>query len=95
MFNSDLGNYLVLQGEGKEEQIKQARQQLRSHLLKYRDEMKKEAAKLDSQTAEMVDKFFTSIESLLDHMPQVDPAILSEHQRILTFLEQMLKKKTG
>lgn len=93
IFNMDLGSYLVLQEEGKENQIKEAKEKLRSHLLKYREEMKKEAEKLGGDTAQLVDRFLGSIESLLDHMPQVDPALLGEHNKIISFLEDMIKRK--
>ncbi len=89
----DLGSFLVLNEEGKENQVKEARAKLRSHLLKYGDEMRKEAEKMGGDTAELVQKFIESIESILDHMPAIDPAQLSDHHKLSLFLETLVKQK--
>lgn len=93
LFNMDLGSFLVLNEEGKDNQIKEARDKLRSHLHKYSDEMVKEAEKLGGDTPELVKKFVHSIEQILDHMPQIDPAQLSDHHKLSNFLETLVKHK--
>lgn len=94
LFSMDLGSFLVLNEEGREGQIKEAKQKLRSHFLKYGEEMKKEAQGLDSETAQLVEQFLKSIEQILDVIPdQLDPAQLNSHHKLSTILEKVIQKK--
>lgn len=94
LFNVDLGKFLILNEEGKENQIQEARSMLRSHLLKYAQDMKKEAMELGSETAALVEQFIASLETLLNHMPDgLDPAELNEHHKLSIFLENLVKNK--
>lgn len=93
LLNMDLGSYLILNEEGKENQIKEAREKLRSHLHKYGEEMEKLTKDMDPQTAELVKNFTKSLETILDHMPNIDPKDLNMHHNFTTYLETLIKGK--
>ncbi len=93
LLNLDLGSLLVLNEEGTGKQIEQARQKLRSDLLKYGSDMKKLAGDMGEDYSETVDEFITSASTILSAVENVDPSTVKDHHKITEFLEKMVKKR--
>jgi hypothetical protein len=93
LLKKDLGSLMALNEEGSEKQIEEARNKIRSDLMKYAPEMKKMAGKMGDQFAGAVDDFLKSIDGVLGSMGQwVDQSKVNEHFKATHKLDNQLGK---
>ncbi|MGE5195885.1 MAG: hypothetical protein ACM3JI_00975 [Anaerolineae bacterium] len=92
--NADLGDFLVLNEEGNQEQIDHARHKAKNDLLKFGPDMYKIASEMGGKYPNYVDEYLESIDSIL-HSPAgwIDNALITHCFKMMEKLDRELSKE--